>query len=67
MAKTPDKNIDIALEYMEKHHPGPHTFHDIGKFCGCNPQAIEKTYYSAMRKVRQQITKEELKKIEYGI
>ena len=60
MARTPDRNTDKALEYMDENYPGPHSFATIGAFCGCSSDLIEEIYKSAMRKLRVKIEKKDL-------
>ncbi len=50
-----DPDVDKALEYMEKHYPGPHDLKKIADFCGISHQSLRRTYDSALKKVRARL------------
>jgi len=53
-----DSDIDKALEYMEKYHPGPHDLKTSADFCGMSHQALRETYDKALKKVQWRLLDE---------
>ena len=47
-----DPDVDKALEYMEKHYPGPHTVQEIADFTGMSHNGITFILDGALKKIR---------------